>query len=124
MSLVNSLCHIWVHTKKKKNKRALSLGAKYELLIVIGVLELDLVLGGELSVGLMRSERVIAHTYTLDIDLGISICIRLAQLVAFKLRLDKIKKEVKGDILTERLKFDSNIVHEPDKGGWGNSETR
>ncbi|KAK4353010.1 hypothetical protein RND71_028528 [Anisodus tanguticus] len=76
------------------------------------------------EVGLMRSERVIDHTYTLDIDLGISICIRLEQLVAFKLRLDKIKKEVKGDILTERLKFDSNIVHEPDKGGGGNSETR
>ncbi|KAK4353011.1 hypothetical protein RND71_028529 [Anisodus tanguticus] len=48
--------------------------------------------------------------------------IRLEQLVAFKLRLDKIKKEVKGDILADRLKLDSNVVLELDKGE--NSGTR
>ncbi|KAK4353004.1 hypothetical protein RND71_028522 [Anisodus tanguticus] len=37
------------------------------------------------------------------------------QLVAFKLQLDKVKKEAKGDMFAEHLKFGSNVVIDQDK---------
>ncbi|KAK4353007.1 hypothetical protein RND71_028525 [Anisodus tanguticus] len=37
------------------------------------------------------------------------------QLVAFKLWLDKVKKEAKGDMFAEQLKFGSNVVIDQDK---------
>ncbi|KAK4353005.1 hypothetical protein RND71_028523 [Anisodus tanguticus] len=41
--------------------------------------------------------------------------IKFEQLVAFKLRLDKVKKEAKRDMFAEQLKFGSNVVIDQDK---------
>uniref|UniRef100_M1AZT9 Mads box protein n=1 Tax=Solanum tuberosum TaxID=4113 RepID=M1AZT9_SOLTU len=41
---------------------------------------------------------------------------RLEQLVALKLRLDKMKKEAKSNVLAEQFKFDLNVVVEPNEG--------
>ncbi|MCD7463625.1 hypothetical protein HAX54_050962 [Datura stramonium] len=40
----------------------------------------------------------------------------LEQMLALKLRLEKIKKVVRSNILAERSKFDLNVVPEPDEG--------